>query len=63
MTVLNVKEMSCNHCVERITKALDPTGIKYEINLENKTVTVDGSENCVARVIEELDDLGFTAEK
>lgn len=61
MTTLNVKEMSCRHCVERIGKALDAAGIKHSIDLETKTVTVDGCENCVKTAIAELDDIGFTA--
>ncbi|MDE6874714.1 MAG: heavy-metal-associated domain-containing protein [Lachnospiraceae bacterium] len=61
MTTLNVKEMSCGHCVERIGKALDEAGIKHSIDLETKTVTVDGCENCVKTAIAELDDIGFTA--
>lgn len=54
--------MSCNHCVERIGKALDAAGIKHTIDLAAKTVTIDGCENCVKKAIEELDDIGFTAE-
>lgn len=61
MTTLNVKEMSCNHCVERIGKALGAVGIKHSIDLETKTVTIDGDESCVKTAIEELDDIGFTA--
>lgn len=61
MTTLNVKEMSCGHCVERIGKALEAAGIKHSIDLETKTVTIDGCENCVKTAIEELDDIGFTA--
>ena len=34
MTTLDVKEMSCNHCVERIGKALETAGIKHSIDLE-----------------------------
>lgn len=62
MTILDVKEMSCNHCVERIGKALEAAGIKHSIDLATKTVTIDGCENCVKKAIEELDDIGFTAE-
>lgn len=61
MTTLNVKEMSCNHCVERIGKALEAAGIRHSIDLETKTVTIDGCESCVKTAIAELDDIGFTA--
>ncbi len=45
MTTLKVKEMSCNHCVERIGKALEAAGIKHSIDLAAKTVVIDGCEN------------------
>lgn len=63
MTTLNIKEMSCNHCVQRIGALLDELGIKHTISLETKTVTIDGSEDVVAKAISELDDIGFTASK
>ncbi len=61
MTTLHVEEMSCNHCVERIGKALEAAGIKHGIDLAAKTVTVDGGEDCVKTAVEQLDDIGFTA--
>lgn len=61
MTVLKAEEISCNHCVERIDKALTEAEIKHEISLENKTVTIDGCDHCVASAKEILDDLGFSA--
>lgn len=63
MTTLNVKEMSCSHCVDRINKVLDAADIKHVINLEHKTVSIEGCDECVKRAIEELDDIGFTATK
>lgn len=62
MTTLKVKEMSCNHCVERIHKALEEVQIKHTVDLDSKTVTIDGCESCVKTAIEELSDIGFTAE-
>lgn len=63
MTTLNVPDMHCEKCVERITKALKAADLKFEVSLENKTVTIDGCEHCVKTAIEELDDLGFDAEE
>ena len=63
MTTLKVPEMHCNHCVSRITNALNEAGLKFEVSLEDKTVTIDGCGNCVKTAISELDDLGFSAEK
>lgn len=61
MTVLNVKEMSCNHCVQRINNTLNEAGITHSVDLDSKTVQIDGDENTVKKAIEELDDIGFTA--
>lgn len=63
MTILKVPEMHCEKCVERITNALNKSGLKFSVSLSHKTVTIDGSDNCVATAINELDDLGFSAQK
>ena len=62
MTVLNVPEMHCEKCVERINKALTEEGLTFSVSLADKTVSGDGCENCIAKAKEVLDDLGFTAE-
>lgn len=59
MTVLKVEEMHCPKCVERISKAFDKAELTYEVSLENKTVTIDGCEHCVAKAKEILEELGF----
>ncbi len=61
MTVLKAEDMHCEKCVERINKALDAAGITHEVNLAEKTVSIDGCEHCVKTAIETLDDLGFEA--
>ena len=60
MAVLNIKEMKCNHCVDRIHGLLEELGIEHSIQLDNKTVTVN-DDAAVNQVIDELDDIGFTA--
>ena len=60
---ISVPDMHCNKCVERINKALDETGIKYEVSLDSKTVTVDGCDHCLKTALTELEDLGFTPKK
>jgi len=62
MTILQVPEMHCEKCVERIGMALEGAGLTYKISRENKTVMIDGCEHCVATAKELLDDLGFDAE-
>ena len=57
MTKLYVPTMHCNHCVERIKKALDAAGISCEADLDTKTVKIF-SDN-VKDAIAILDDIGF----
>ncbi len=57
---INVPDMHCENCVKRINNALTETGIKFSVQLENKTVTVDGCEHCLKTALSELEDLGFT---
>lgn len=57
--VLNVEEMHCEKCVERITKAMTAAGLDFKVSLADKTVTIEGCDHCVAKAKEILDDLGF----
>lgn len=61
MTVLNVPDMHCEHCVKRISDALTAAGIGFAVSLADKTVSIEGDEKVVAAAISELDDLGFEA--
>ena len=54
-----VEDMHCESCVKRIDNALKETGIKFEVDLQSKTVLVDGCEHCLKTAISELEDLGF----
>ena len=57
---ISVPDMHCENCVKRINNALNEAGIKFGVDLECKTVTVDGCEHCLKTAISELEDLGFT---
>lgn len=57
---ISVPDMHCEACVKRITNALDEAGIKFTVSLQDKSVTVDGCEHCLATAMTELEDLGFT---
>lgn len=57
MTEIKVEGMHCPMCVKRISEALENAGIRAEVNLENKTVTVAAAD--VSRAKEEIEDLGF----
>ncbi|MEE0132938.1 MAG: metal-binding protein [Treponema sp.] len=61
MIILEVPEIHCPKCVERITKALEEDKLTFFVSLEDKTVAIDGCQNCAATAIATLDDLGFTA--
>lgn len=60
MKTINVPDMHCNKCVERITKALNQESLKFEVSLEQKTVSIDGCDHCVSTAMETLEDIGFT---
>lgn len=59
MTVLKAEDMHCEKCVERITKAMKAAELDFQVNLADKTVTINGCEHCVAAAKEIMDDLGF----
>ena len=60
---ISVPDMHCENCVKRINNALEEAGIKFSVDLAEKTVTVDGCERCLSTALTELEDLGFTPEK
>lgn len=60
MKTFKCEEMMCGHCVSRIDTALTEAKIDHSVNLDSKTVTVEGCDNCAAKAAEILDDLGFT---
>ena len=62
MTTINVPDMMCIHCVERITNALKAADLAFTVSLEEKAVTIDGCQNCVKTAVSELEDLGFSPE-
>ena len=60
MFTISVPDMMCQNCVKRITNALSEAELKFSVELENKTVTIDGCQHCVATAVSELEDLGFS---
>ena len=60
MKTYRCEEMMCEGCVNRIKKGLDGADIKYSVNLDTKTVTIDGCSACEGAAVEILGDLGFT---
>ena len=62
MTTIPAPDMMCENCVKRITTALSEADLKFTVSLADKTVTIDGCQNCVKTAVGELEDLGFTPE-
>ncbi len=60
MTTFKVQDMKCAKCAARISKALDAAGVKYEVSLDDKTVTIDGCENCAATAKKAIEEAGYT---
>lgn len=61
MKTFKCEEMMCSHCVSRIEVALSEAEIAHTIDLELKTVSIEGCEQCETRATEILEDLGFSA--
>ena len=62
MFTISVPDMMCQNCVKRITNALNEAELKFSVELESRTVTIDGCQHCLKTAMEELEDLGFTPE-
>lgn len=58
--VFSVPDMSCQHCVGRIKKALDAAGIAgYDVDLASKEVRVE--TDAPEKIAAVLDDAGYPA--
>lgn len=62
MLEFEVNDMTCNHCVASITKAITTTSpdAKVQANLDTHRVTVTGNVTQES-VVAALDEVGFTA--
>lgn len=63
--IFTVNGMSCNHCKMSVEKALQGIGVNPQINLEEKTVTVeyDSKKITVEQIITEIEDQGYDVVK
>ncbi|WP_408095487.1 heavy-metal-associated domain-containing protein [Peredibacter sp. HCB2-198] len=63
MSIFKVNDMSCGHCEKAIKAELakENPAAKVEVNLKDKTVTVDSVSD--ERVIYLLEEIGYTPEK
>lgn len=58
---IKVKDMTCNHCVMKIDKALMMAGVKGKADLESKTVNVK-LEKDLDKAKEAITNAGYTIE-
>ncbi|WP_195573492.1 copper ion binding protein [Paenibacillus sp. 1001270B_150601_E10] len=56
-----VDGMSCGHCKQSVEKAVQELGVKGEVSLEDKTVTLTYDENAVQAdaIKEAIEDQGY----
>lgn len=57
MTTFYCEEIACGGCAARIDKAFEAAGIGHSVDVEKRTVAVDGPAGQAAEI---LSDLGFT---
>ena len=62
MTIFEVKDMTCGHCVSTITKAVRAVdqGAKVQIDLETHRVTIDPTEADAAELSDAIKEAGYT---
>ena len=61
MPALKVPDMNCEHCVSRISKALEEQKLNFKVSLVDKTVEIDGDKNAVNSAIAAMDGIGYDA--
>lgn len=62
MNTFKVSDMSCAHCVARISGELEQLSTKVNVDLDTHSVTVDGDEQVVQKAKELVTGLGYTVE-
>ena len=61
MRTFYVPDMSCKHCVKRITEALEKANFSnFETDLEGKKVTANVSDEEAERFILTIEEAGYT---
>lgn len=58
--IIMIKDMNCEHCVGRISKALKDANIDFEISLENKSVSVEKNGDIVTKAKRVISEAGYT---
>ncbi len=60
---LKIEGMTCDHCVRSVTNAVkDVAGVaEARVSLETNSAVVEGEQIDVARIIEAIEEEGYTA--
>lgn len=56
--VIKIEGMSCMHCVQHVTSALQEIGLVSQVNLEKKEAIVEG-ETSDERIRDAIDEAGY----
>jgi copper chaperone CopZ len=62
--VMRIEGMSCDHCVRRVTKALEGTpGVTAvkDVKVGSATVDYDGKSESIDAIVQSLDRAGYDA--
>jgi copper chaperone CopZ len=61
--VMKIEGMSCDHCVRRVTKALEGTpGVTVKnVDVGSATVDYDGTQASMDAIVQSLDRAGYDA--
>lgn len=65
-TTIKVEGMSCNHCADKVTKALESLDDirKVKVNLKNNSVTILSDKELNIKVVEStINSLGYKYER
>ena len=65
-TIIKVEGMSCNHCADKVTKALESLDDirKVKVNLKNNSVTILSDKELNIKVVEStINSLGYKYEE
>lgn len=65
-TIIKVEGMSCNHCADRVTKALESLDDirKVKVNIKNNSVTILSDKELNIKVVEStINSLGYKYEE
>ena len=58
--IIFVNGMTCENCKKRIANELDNTRVKYDISLENQSITIKGDNDALYIAKQAINRAGYT---